>query len=63
MRTRSPTVAGDPLPLRFARVKAQGRCPMSGPTQSGTQSRRLEMSSYLRREPWHSGAFEQHEDA
>jgi hypothetical protein len=36
---------------------------MSGPTQSGIQSRRLEMSSYLRREPWHSGAFEQHEDA
>ena len=36
---------------------------MSGPARRGTQSRRLEMSSYLRREPGHSGPFEQHEGA
>jgi len=35
---------------------------MSGLTPARYQSPRLEMSSYLRREPWHSGPFEQHED-
>src|SRR5438105_312695 len=36
---------------------------MSGLPRRGIQNRRLEMSPYLRREPWHSGPFEQHEDA
>ncbi|HYS35256.1 MAG TPA: recombinase family protein [Pseudonocardiaceae bacterium] len=35
----------------FGQVRTQGWCPMSGPTRCGTQSRRLEMSSDLRREP------------
>src|SRR6266568_537863 len=52
-----------PVAAAVGQVKEQGQGPMSGPTRRGTQGRRLKMSSYLRREPWHSGPFEQHEDA
>src|SRR2546423_4875900 len=51
-----------PAAAAFGQFKGQGRGPMSGLTLRGIQSPRLEMSSYLRREPWHSGPFEQHED-
>src|SRR5262245_1743407 len=61
MRTR-PCRSRRPIAVGFGQVRAQGRGSMTGPTRRGTQGRKLEMPSYLRREPWHSGPFEQHED-